>query len=105
MAKGKTTVVDIAHGLMPAGGGSCQANPNFEPLMLELIRAVRDIDLKVDVPVKVEPPYVNVPQNVVNVPAQEMPAVHFSMPKAPFVYVGLLLVVEIGLRIWAVVQP
>jgi hypothetical protein len=76
--KGKTTMVDIAH----RGGSTVIAGNiglgNLEPLMLELIKAVRAITLTVNVPALGPPEIdVHVAAPVVSVAA---PEVHVAAP-------------------------
>lgn len=47
--KGRSTMMDIAHGYAVTAGPSA-GNHNFAPLMQELIKAVKEISIQVNVP-------------------------------------------------------
>jgi hypothetical protein len=73
-AKGKPTMRDISHGISTVTVAGGVDSGNLEPLIKELIQAVRGLSLTVNVPP------VSSPDVVVNVPAVAPPAVVVNLP-------------------------
>ncbi len=109
--KGKTTMVDIVHGHTNTGSSGGCLSMNYEPLMLDLIKAVRAIQLHVTVPPMGAPDVtVNTPETppaavTVNVPPQEKTQIMAAPVKQwPLVCVAILVWADVVTRLWEILR-
>lgn len=102
-AKGKATMLDLAHG-QGSGQTASVAAQNLEPLITELIKAVRAISMVVNVP-PAGAPDVCVAAPIVNVSTDELAGALREAQKtaADVVMVGNTGIMRLDVNVWIAV--